>query len=78
MAIDTSIKKTSKAWGDELHMTCKILDPDGWDRGNFNFSFYMEKVTKEEFFRRFSLSTVSHSPHCRCWNHIRKPWVSNE
>jgi len=35
----------------------KLLDPDGWDRKNFQFSFYEELITKEEFSKRLMVST---------------------
>jgi|688.fasta_scaffold761113_3 hypothetical protein len=34
-----------------------ILDPDGWDRTNFDYSFNKELITKEEFEKRLSEST---------------------
>ena len=54
-------KKTSKHWEDSIPREFKptVLDHDGWDRNNFNFSFYREKITREEFLRRLSLSTIS-------------------
>lgn len=50
------ILKTSQAWAKELKVA--IMDPDGWDRTNFNFSYYQEMITDEEFDRRMSKSTV--------------------
>lgn len=35
------MKKTSLEWIKEYD--CKILDPDGWDRHNYNYSFNKEK-----------------------------------
>ena len=29
-----------------------ILDPDGWDRVNFDYSWYIEKITWREFINR--------------------------
>ncbi len=34
-----------------------ILDPDGWDRSNYDYSFNKELITKEEFDRRLMWST---------------------
>jgi len=47
--------KTSSEWEEE----CKVivLDPDGWDRENYHFSWFEEKITKEEFERRLMFST---------------------
>ncbi len=55
-------KKTSKEWEELIPDKYKlaILDPDGWDRKNYQFSFYEELITKEEFNRRLSSSTI----HC--------------
>ena len=50
------IKKTSDEWmKDEKNLT--VLDPDGWDRKNYEFSFYKELITKEEFNNRVFQST---------------------
>ena len=50
--------KTSEFWmtTPEFKKT-KLLDPDGWDRKNFQFSFYEELITKEEFSKRLMVST---------------------
>lgn len=53
-------KKTSKEWYELVPREFKltILDPDGWDRMNFDYSFNNELITKEEFKIRLSSSTV--------------------
>ena len=53
--------RTSKEWNELL---CKpnefqILDPDGWDRSNWEFSWNEELITKEEFKMRVMNSTVA-------------------
>lgn len=35
-----------------------ISDPDGWDRENWEYSFYKEKITKADFEQRLAASTV--------------------
>ena len=47
--------KTSVSWQE----ICRVLigDPDGWDRTNFNYSWYKEKITRKEFERRMCFST---------------------
>jgi hypothetical protein len=52
--------KTSKDWYEEIPKVFKliILDPDGWDRTNYEYSFNEELITKEEFKRRLSYSTI--------------------
>lgn len=52
---------TSEDWnylifGDER----VILDPDGWDRRNWEHSWKVELVSAAEFRRRFNQSTVQH------------------
>jgi hypothetical protein len=37
----------------------EILDPDGWNRKNFQFSWYEEEITKREFERRPMTSTIN-------------------
>jgi hypothetical protein len=52
-------RKSSELWLDEKRKELpgfQILDPDGWDRSNFEVS-WKEAITKEEFERRCSLST---------------------
>jgi len=47
--------KTSEQWVKEKGS--KILDPDGWDRKNFQFSFYEELISEQEFTHRLLHST---------------------
>ena len=55
------MKKTSKEWESEIPKKYKvqILDPDGWDRKNFDYSFNQELITKDEFNMRLMFSTIS-------------------
>lgn len=50
--------KTSEEWlkGKYLHEV-QVLDPDGWDRKNFGFSWFEEKITEIEFNNRLGDST---------------------
>ncbi len=50
------MKKTSKEWLN-AQPRLGITDPDGWDRFNYQWSFYTELITKEEFEKRVSMST---------------------
>jgi hypothetical protein len=54
------VRKTSQEWLDEIpeKFNLTILDPDGWDRKNYEFSFHEEKITKEEFDNRLCSSTI--------------------
>lgn len=36
----------------------EILDPDGWDRKHFNYSWYKECITEREYNQRLSVSTL--------------------
>lgn len=56
------IKLTSEEWNKKL---CKklgvlniIVDPDGWDRNNYQYSFCEELITKKEFNNRLMKSTI--------------------
>lgn len=53
-------KKTSQQWFNEIPKEYKlvILDPDGWDRLNYDHSFYEELITQEEFDKRLGSSTL--------------------
>lgn len=50
--------KTSEEWLKELDLSVKIRDADGWDRKNFQYSWYEEKITKREFCLRLARSSV--------------------
>ncbi|MDD3412580.1 MAG: hypothetical protein PHY47_01135 [Lachnospiraceae bacterium] len=51
--------KTSKEWSDIiLTKDDLILDPDGWDRKNFHYSYEIELINLEEYKRRLSMSTM--------------------
>lgn len=52
--------KTSEDWNKVIKITVK--DPDGWDRANFQYSWFKEKITKTEFRNRLNNSTIE-------WNH---------
>lgn len=56
------ILKTSQQWlqDEPEFFNLVVHDPDGWDRKNFNYSFYKEKITLEEFRRRLLQSTSIH------------------
>lgn len=54
-----TIKKTSKEWKDELFPNYEVIDYDGWDRANFNFSFCEEKINEEEFRERMLRCTIA-------------------
>ena len=52
-------KKTSAEW--QVTYESTILDPDGWDRSNFDYSWNKEKITYKEFVARAMRSTVRRS-----------------
>lgn len=49
--------KTSEEWQEQFKHLIYVMDPDGWDRKNFDNSWYKEKITKDEFFSRVCSST---------------------
>jgi len=53
--MENEVKKTSKEWSKDCDYT--ILDPDGWDRNNFEFSWFKEMITLQEFMQRVMRST---------------------
>lgn len=63
--------RTSKDWYENLqkYYEVKILDYDGWDRMNFDYSFNEELITSEEFDMRIARSTVlvGKSPYSTKW-----------
>lgn len=50
------IKRTSEEW-QKLKPEVKVLNPDGWDRKNFQYSWYEELITEEEYQNRIGPST---------------------
>ena len=58
--------RTSEEW--QKVCSVKILDPDGWDRyGDFNYSWYEEKITRQEFERRMIVSTCEFKVDEKTW-----------
>lgn len=52
------MKQTSDLWTKEAkYRGVVIFDPDGWNRRNFEYSFYEEEIDETEFQRRLSQST---------------------
>ena len=47
--------RTSAEWNKVLKF--EIIDPDGWDRANYDYSFNIERITEDEFMKRVSMST---------------------
>jgi hypothetical protein len=65
------MKKTSKEWCKYFGINPiggdgepEILDPDGWDRTDFERS-WNEKITEQEFKKRLEFSTVQFTPGVR-------------
>jgi hypothetical protein len=57
-AVSTGDVRTSADWKKLLYPDSVITDPDGWDRRDFEYSFHQEKISKDEFERRYCESTV--------------------
>ncbi|AKO61059.1 hypothetical protein AXI76_gp158 [Pseudoalteromonas phage H101] len=49
---------TSADWKETLCPELVILDPDGWDRSNYEYSFNEELISEKEFIGRLIGSTV--------------------
>lgn len=58
--MDEPIKKTSEEW-QSIFPDPKVLDPDGWDRKNYDYSWKEEKITLEEYETRRRHSTCLYS-----------------
>ena len=48
--------RTSEEWSKGMKFL--IIDPDGWDRSNWDYSWSQEKITNDEFNSRLSRSTI--------------------
>lgn len=58
------ILKTSSEWAEECLLPGEeILDPDGWDRQNYQVSFYNEEINESEFHKRLAQSTGMWAPY---------------
>lgn len=54
-----TVLKTSEQWKNQLLPTSLvILDPNGWNRKNFDYSFYEELIDIDEFANRLYASTT--------------------
>jgi hypothetical protein len=51
------VLRTSAEWQNLLKAEILVYDPDGWDRQNYEFSWNVEQITREEFMRRAMMST---------------------
>lgn len=49
--------KTSEDWS-KIFNNVIVLDPDGWDRKNFQFSWFEELITEREYTSRLVHSTT--------------------
>ena len=49
--------RTSEEW-QKLQPDTVILDPDGWDRQNFQYSWYEELISLAEYGKRSNSSTI--------------------
>ena len=47
---------TSKEW-QGIYPDVKVIDPDGWDRQNFDYSWNVECITAVEYQDRLAQST---------------------
>lgn len=52
---DYKDKRTSAEWAQDFPLV--VINHDGWDRSNFTFSWFEEKITREEFELRVAKST---------------------
>ncbi len=48
--------KTSEEWN--VLEDYVVLNPDGWDRQNFRYSWFEEIISLEEFNKRIHASTI--------------------
>ena len=50
--------KTSEKWQSEIKDGTTVYDPDGWDRTNFQYSWYEEEITHAEYLNRKMRSSI--------------------
>ena len=49
-------KHTSEEW-QKIYPSPKVIDPDGWDRKNYIYSWYQELIDEKEYHLRIMKST---------------------
>ncbi len=49
---------THASWAWQEHCKYLVLDPDGWDRLNFQYSWFEEQIMAQEFEQRLMSSTI--------------------
>lgn len=52
--------KTSEKWAEVYKGEFKIMDPDGWDRTNYEFDFKQRLVSRREFLKKVMFSTCTY------------------
>lgn len=50
------VLNTSEEWS-KIHNGIIIYDPDGWDRSNYDYSWFEELITEKEYMDRVCRST---------------------
>jgi hypothetical protein len=51
---------TSEEWHKQEFALYKIYEPSAWSRpGNYDYSWFIERISREEFVRRLNQSTTS-------------------
>lgn len=51
--------KTSEEW-QQKYPNPTVLNPDGWDRNNFHFAWFIEKISYSKYLAKLSVSTCKH------------------
>jgi len=54
--------KTSYKWMQKKHPDMSFFNKNGWDKSNLKFAFFEEKITLQEFEKRYALSGVQKNP----------------
>ena len=58
----SSALKTSYEWMMEKHPDMMFINKNGWDQQNLHFAFFDEKISVQEFERRYAKSNVTKNP----------------
>ena len=69
--IGDNVKFSSNVW-QSLYPATVVHDPDGWDRRNYNYSWYEELITLNEYNKRLNTSTIHYKCPCNlCKSFLR-------
>mgnify|MGYP006409405739 CR=1 FL=1 len=54
-----ALRRTSAQWAAQrVGSPVVLIDPDGWDRTDWTYSYFVERISEREYDRRLGASTI--------------------